>query len=97
MAKYPALITCTHKSGKIEGYKITTPRPCFVLGKYDEANTGGADTFKDMADVEEIIYRRYGEGQDIIFEGIRVHGAHTRWIEFAQRNRDVIDKRSTSS
>jgi hypothetical protein len=46
-----------------------------------------------MDDVEEIIYRQVvDEGRTVIFEGIRVHGAHNRWIDFVLRNKGVIAK-----
>lgn len=64
---------------KIEGYRVAAPQPLFVIGKYEEANTGGADTFKDMDEVVEIVKRR--SGTHVLFEGIRVHGAHQRWVD----------------
>jgi hypothetical protein len=84
MAAYPPREIIIWRDGKkIEGYYLNTAQPTFVVGRYDGPGTGGCDTFKDMEDIEEIVLR-YGAVASVIFEGIRVHGGHNRWIEFAK-------------
>jgi len=83
LARFPGEPTLWKDGKKIEGYSLSSLRPTFLLGKYDAANTGGADTFKDLDDVEEIIRRHHDHAETVLFEGIRVNGGHSQWIALA--------------
>jgi hypothetical protein len=70
---------------KIEGYLWPD---LFVVGKYiDGISTGGADTFKDIEDIEELVLRRAASAVNVLFEGIRVTNGHDRWIQAAWKNK----------
>lgn len=87
LARFPAGPPVMWTDGKkIEGYDLAAPAPTFLIGKYDEANTGGCDTFKDMDQVIEIVKRQHSAGKHVLFEGIRVHGAHQRWVDLGCSN-----------
>lgn len=68
---------------KVEGYLCENPA-VFVLGAYGARDTAGADTFKDLDDIEEIVHRCADAGHAVLFEGVRVSGGYARWVEAAR-------------
>ena len=57
-----------------------------MVGKYiNGISTGGADTIKDINDVERIVLEKADSGFNVLFEGIRVHAGHARWLEAARK------------
>lgn len=73
--------------GVKKGYLLDTPaHDTFLLGKYAEAGTGGADTIKDMNEVERIVLEQAGLNRHVVFEGIRVNGVYNRWIDAARKS-----------
>lgn len=87
MARFTATPVLWRDGKKLEGYRFSETA-AFLLGAY-VSNTGGADTFKDLVDVEEIV-ERHAELGHVIFEGIRVNGGYERWINLVSRTRHEV-------
>ncbi len=76
-----------------EGFYLACTPDVFVLGRYGDSNTGGADTFKDLDDVERIIHERSVDAH-VLVEGIRVNGVYNRWLDMAlaRNGREQLDR-----
>lgn len=82
----PREIVLRPEGKKVEGTLIDGR--VFVIGGYKEGvSTGGCDTIKSEDEIQEIVLRHAEAGENVLFEGIRVNGGHSRWIAQARDNR----------
>lgn len=76
-------------SKKVAGYLFGSQKPhLFVAGGYKEGvSTGGCDTMKDIRYVEQLVLDQANAGHNVLYEGIRVGGGHSKWIDLAWANK----------
>ena len=69
------------------GYEIDG---CFIVGAYEEANTGGVDSIKIGQEFcFELIEDRWREGYDVLFEGVLIMN-HTRGLELWRQTKSLV-------
>lgn len=69
------------------GIVIELPRivkPCFVVGRYEDWDTGGCDTIKSPRLLYELIEEKHKANYHVLFEGLFVMN-HTLGVELATR------------
>ena len=75
------------RSDREVGHRLDVgPRQAFVVGSYNKVMSGRCDSIKNMETLESLVTRHAQQGEDVLFEGIFVAGAHTRWIDLVRRN-----------